>query len=180
VNIEESQLSRLSFSLHREPKRLDRRGSETIAEPSEGATREEAEDEEEPASEPSSARASVVPRVELPPVITQPNQAAQKAPEKSAGEVPAPRLPATHEITSLNELARALTIIENEAVARGGAPAAVAKGSTQPLARAVFDRWASGMTITLHPRAMYYAIVKGARAGQSQSTIAAALKRSQL
>jgi hypothetical protein len=75
----------------------------------------------------------------------------------------------------MQELARVLGTIENEAIERGGAPASL-RGVTGRMADAAFANHVHGDILDLHPRDIYLTIVKGARAGKSTGAIAAELE----
>jgi len=129
----------------------------------------------EPVPEPESKPPVREPKVDLPrpvePVVRPP-----RSDPPAVDSIAAPRLPKTHKVDKIKDLSRVLRIIEREVVDRGGVDASVAKGVTAKLARAAFDAYAPGKTITIRPRKMYYTIVKSARAGKSRGSIASKLR----
>jgi hypothetical protein len=173
VTVRASRLSRVSVDLKREDKPAPQPDPAVVATPKPAPT---------PAPDPVSAVVVTKPKPtpEPTPAPVEPKPTVENKPKPASNEIPAPRLPASHSVKSPKEIARVLSIIEQEAMKRGGAPASVAKGSTRPLAQGLFDKWSPGMTLTIKPREMYYTIVKGARAGQSQGSVAATIKRTQL
>jgi len=70
-----------------------------------------------------------------------------------------------------------LNVIEGEAINKGGAPDSI-RGVTGAFADKVFEIFVPSDLFEIHPREMYYTIVKGVRAGKSKATIAAELKAS--
>ena len=68
-----------------------------------------------------------------------------------------------------------LLAVEEEVLDRGGVPSSFS-GVTRGLAEDTFASFVPGDLIELHPRSIYYAIVRGARAGKSPAAIAAELR----
>ena len=67
-----------------------------------------------------------------------------------------------------------LTIVEGEAIVRGGAPESV-RGVTHGIAEVIFANLIPGNPVELHPRTIYETIVRAARAGKSAGKIASEL-----
>ena len=87
------------------------------------------------------------------------------------GGIPAPNLPAQAEARSRTAVATLLRAAELQAVRRGGAPAAVARGTTSGLRSRLYAALEDSPSVTVYPRGIYYAIVRGARAGKSRGAI---------
>jgi serine/threonine protein kinase len=90
-----------------------------------------------------------------------------------------PRLPATYQARSVSDIVRALGIIENEMVDRGGVPVGLARNVTAPLAEELMGSYAPGVVLELYPRSVYYLVVKRAAEGKSQPAIAEEIRQAQ-
>jgi hypothetical protein len=110
------------------------------------------------------------------PPATVPAPPPPPAPTPAAPtEIAVPRLPVAYSARSMKELSKVLSVIEGEAIDRGKAPESV-RGVTSAIAEEAFAGFAPGQLIELHPREIYYAIVRAARAGKSASTIRALVR----
>ncbi|MCE9571942.1 MAG: protein kinase [Deltaproteobacteria bacterium] len=100
--------------------------------------------------------------------------AALAPPPPDAG-APAPTDAIAAPARSMKELAKVMSVIEGEAVTRGLAPASI-HGVSGGLVEEAFASFAPGQLIEVHPSAIYYTIVRAARAGRGAGAIAAELR----
>ena len=91
-----------------------------------------------------------------------------------------PRLPETYSVRSVQELMRALHVIEGELTARGGVPPQVASMVTVPLAEALVVDFSPGATIVLLPKATFFFVTGETRRGVPPAEIAQHLKQAHL
>ncbi len=96
-------------------------------------------------------------------------------PAPASTEIATPRLPAAYSARSMKEVQKVLSVIEGEAVDRGNVPASM-HGVTSGIAEEAFANFAPGQLVELHPRDIYFAIVRGVRAGKTASAIRASLR----
>jgi hypothetical protein len=92
-----------------------------------------------------------------------------------AAGIAAPRLPSSYTARSMKELTKVMSVIEGEAIERGATSAAL-RGVSGGIVEEAFANFAPGELIEVHPSAIYYAIVRAARAGHAPGAIAAELR----
>jgi len=118
---------------------------------------------------------ATTPPITQPPPPPPPPRPTPAVTPAAPTEIAAPRLPAAYSANNMKELGKVLTVIEGEAISRGGAPSSL-RGVTNALAEDAFAGFSPGTAIEIHPSAIYYVIVRGVRAGKSASTISAELR----
>jgi len=90
--------------------------------------------------------------------------------------IEAPRLPVLYHARSMKDLVRVFEVVEGEAVDRGGVARSQVRGVGKPLASALLKSFAPGQVYELHPRAMYYFIVKEVKNGGSVAVVGERLR----
>jgi hypothetical protein len=109
------------------------------------------------------------------PPTPPPTHAPMPPPDAGVAAIATPRLPASYSARTMKELSKVLGVIEGEAIDRGGAPGSL-RGVTNGIAEEAFSSFAPGQLIEVHPSAIYYAIVRAARAGKGADAIATDLR----